>query len=269
MEGKYYLFNPEEILQVLGVEEGQVFCKQYDITEQGNFEGSNIPNLLKCDNAVIKENLITAQKKKLMDYRTSRTFLHTDDKILTAWNGMMISALARAYKVFGDRRYLDEAEKAATFIQTKLTKKDGSLRVRYRKGEGAGNGFLDDYAYFIWGLIELYQTSFKVMYLQNALDLNYRMIKDFWDEDEGGFFLTSNESEPLIHRPKETYDGATPSGNSVAAYNLVRFLEIMGDDSELKNMAESQLQFLNKEIVEYPAGHSFTLLALSLYLKDR
>lgn len=269
VEGKYYLFNPEEILQVLGVEEGQTFCKEYDITEQGNFEGSNIPNLFKCDNAVIKENLITNQKEKLRDYRTSRTFLHTDDKILTAWNGMMISALARAYKVFEERRYLDAAENAVTFIQTKLTKKDGSLMVRYRKGEGAGNGFLDDYAYFIWGLIELYQVSFKVMYLQNALDLNYQMIKDFWDKDEGGFFLTSNESEPLIYRPKETYDGATPSGNSVAAYNLVRLLEIMGDDSGLKNMAERQLQFLNKEIVEYPAGHSFSLLALSQYLKDR
>lgn len=266
VEGKYYLLQPEEIIRVLGKEDGTAFCVQYDITDAGNFEGASIPNLLK--NRYYKQcrKNFYAQKMDIYKYRLGRMPLYKDDKVLTAWNGMMIAAFAYAYKILGERKYLEAAERAAEFIDEKLTRKEGSLRVRYRDLEAAGNGYLDDYSYYVWGLIELHEATYRVTYLQKALDYNLRMIKDFWDEEKGGFFLTSKDSEKLIFRPKETYDGALPSGNSVAAYNLVRLAGKMGS-TELDRMAEKQLQFLTKEAEAHPTGYSFALLALSHYLK--
>jgi uncharacterized protein YyaL (SSP411 family) len=194
--------------------------------------------------------------------------LRTDDKILTSWNGLMISAITQAYKVFRERPMLEAAEMATNFITQNMTRKDGGLRVRYRDREAIGIGFLDDYAFFVWGLIELHEATQKVIYLQSALDFNNRMIRDFWDSNNGGFYMTSVENEKLIYRPKETYDGAIPSGNSVAAYNLVRLARRM-NSVEMEEMAKKQLQFLNKAARTHPAGHSFGLLALAHYLERK
>ena len=268
VEGKYYLFTPGEVEEILGEDEALLFCDNYDITDRGNFEGFSIPNLLRNGNYEQSGGNFSGHRKQLYRYRLNRTELYKDDKILTAWNGMMIAAFAYAHSIFRERKYLDAAVNADRFISERLTRKDRTLRVRYRDNDAAGNGYLDDYAYYIWGLIEIYEATYRTIYLQNALDYNSKMIEEFWDEENGGFYLTSKNAEKLIIRPKETYDGAIPSGNSVAAYNLVRLAKKM-DSKDLDSMAKKQLQFLLREIEPYPAGHSFALLALYEYLRDK
>ncbi len=267
-EGKYYLFTRQEVLDQLKEEKGESFCDSYDITQWGNFEGLNIPNLLRNQKYREAGKMFAWQREILLDYRLDRMNLHKDDKILVSWNGMMIASLAFAARVFNERKYLSAAEKAAGFIDANMTKKDGRLRVRYRNEEAAGNGYLDDYAYYVWGLLELYEITRKVSYLQKALDYNNRMIDDFADEEGGGFFFTSSNSEKLIWRPKETYDGAIPSGNSVAAWNLLRLARKM-DSSELMEKTENQLRFLVHSANRYPAGHCLTLFVLCRYLEGK
>ncbi len=267
-EGKYYLFKKEEVIEQLGEEEGEGFCRSYHITPEGNFEGLNIPNLLYNQDYRKAASRFARQRKTLLDYRRGRMDLYKDDKILTAWNGMMIAALAYSAEVFQERKYLEVAEKANEFLEKKLMKKDGRLRVRYRCRETVGNGYLDDYAYYVWGLLELYETTRKVSYLQKALDCNSRMMEDFADEEGGGFFFTSSGSEKLIWRPKEAYDGAIPSGNSIAAWNMVRLARKM-DSSDLMKKSENHLRFLSGKARRSPLGYSFTLFALSQYLGNK
>ncbi|GAB1475226.1 thioredoxin domain-containing protein [Bacillota bacterium] len=267
-EGKYYVFIRDEIVEQLGEEAGQAFSDAYDINKNGNFEGRSIPNLLHNRNFREGSNIFKSQKEALLDYRTHRMGLHKDDKILTSWNGMMVAAMAFAANVLRERVYLDAAEKAAEFIEKELTKKDGRLKVRYRDRESGGNAFLDDYAFYTWGLLELYETTRKVNYLQKALDFNSRMMAEFTDEKEGGFFFTGVNTEKLIWRPKETYDGATPSGNSIVAWNLFRLANKMSS-AELMEKAEAQLRFLAGKAGSYPQGHSMTLFVMTRYLKDK
>jgi len=267
-EGKYYVFTEQEILEQLGEEKGQPFNNSYDITQRGNFEGKSIPNLLRNQRYRNAAREFADGCKSLLDYRATRMELHRDDKILTAWNGMMIAALANAARVFHDNKYLYVAEMAADFVEKELIKKDGRLKVRYRNREAVGNGNLDDYAYYTWGLLELYETTRKVGYLQKALDCNNRIVTDFVDEDGGGFFFTASNSEKLIWRPKETYDSAMPSANSIVTWNMLRLARKM-DSSHLMEKAESQLRFLASNAGDYPAGHSFTLFALTLYLQNK
>lgn len=264
-EGKFYLFTPTEVAEVLGEEEARVFCDWYDITAAGNFEGLSIPNLLRNPDYRVKQKGVFAHKEKLVRYRKNRMELRTDDKILTSWNGLLIAALAQAYRVFHNRTMLEGAERAAAFIQQSLTRKNGGLRVRFRDREAIGVGFLDDYAFTIWGFLELYEATKKVAYLQSALDYNNRMIEDFRDEEQGGYFLTSIESESLIYRPKETYDGAIPSGNSVAARNLIRLARRM-ESKDLEDLAKEQIGFLQRAAKAHPAGHSMALLAMAEYV---
>lgn len=264
-EGKYYVFSRAEILDRLGEKEGSAFCDAYDISPRGNFEGYSIPNLLYNFSFEDMSERFESQRKTLLTYRAERMSLHKDDKVLTAWNGMMIAAFANAGSVFGQRRYLDAAVNAEKFITEKLVKRDGRLKVRYREQEAAGDGYLDDYAYYVWGLLELYETTKKVGYLQKAIDLNTVILNDFSDEERGGFYFTSFNSEKLIWRPKESYDGAIPSGNSIAAWNMVRLANKMGS-SDLTEKAEAQLRFLAVEAERYPIGHSLSLYLLTKYL---
>lgn len=196
-EGKYYVLSDQEVVEQLGGEAGQAFNESYDITRRGNFEGQSIPNLLRNQNYREASNKFFVQRRMLMNYRIQRMSLHKDDKILTSWNGMMIAAMAFAAGIFRERKYLDAAEKAADFIEKELTKKDCRLMVRYRDREAAGNAYLDDYAFYIWGLLELYETTRKVSYLQKALDCNNRMVADFIDTEEGGFSLRHQTAKNL------------------------------------------------------------------------
>lgn len=256
-EGTFYIWTPLEITSVLGEDEGSRFCKAYGITDKGNFEGKSIPNLIDTG---FTEGFETA-REKLFAARERREHPFKDDKILTAWNGLMIAALAIGYRVLGEPQYQKAAESAVNFISNSLIRSDGRLLARYRDGEAAYPGYVEDYAFLIWGLIELYEATFTLDYLKTALELNTELLRYFWDEDNGGLFQYGSDAENLITRPKEAYDGAVPSGNSVAALNFLRLAHLTGDSS-LEEKSATQLKAFGGSINEAPAGYTFFLMAV-------
>lgn len=266
-EGKYYVFNPPEIIKVLDEKDGMYFNEYFDITPYGNFEGKSIPNLLKNDNYNKTDDKIRDLSEQVLQYRSERLKLHKDDKILTSWNGLMIAALGKAYKVLEDIRYLEYAKKAVNFIFNNLIDENKRLLARFRDEESRHKAYLDDYAFLCFGLIELYESSFDVTFLKKAIELNKDMINFFWDKEKHGFFLYGEDSEKLIARPKELFDGAMPCGNSVAAYNLAKLARITGD-SHLEEMAEKQLNFICGSILSQEINHSFFLMAASFALNE-
>lgn len=263
VEGKFYLLEPLELIKILGIEAGEEFNCYFDITKKGNFEGKNIPNLLKSERV---DNYFEEYKQTVYEYRKNRYALHLDDKILTSWNGLMIAAMCYLYRVTENRRYLDVAIKAQEFILSSLGEGD-TLYVSYRNGNRSQNGFLDDYANVIFALLALYEATLDSNYLEKAKHFCKKTIADFYDNENGGFFLYGEDNEQLIMCPKETYDGAVPSGNSMMAYNLVR-LSAITDDKQYKDLAERQLAFLSAEAGRYPAGHAMFLMALSDYMEQ-
>ena len=254
-EGKFYIFTKKELEKLLGKKEGEYFCHWFQITERGNFEGKNIPNLLRGSGGSISEEA----RQKLYLYRKKRSSLHLDDKILTAWNGLMIGAFAAMYQVFGKEKYRMLAERAFQYLAE--TAGTEGLFVSCRDGKRQGKGFLDDYAFLAFGLLELYGATLKRAYLDQAAHYCRMGLALFEDFKEGGCYLYGKKNESLIVRPKETYDGALPSGNSVMAYNLVKLLQITGD-KEWEPYVKRQMAFLAAAAQEYPAGQSFFLLAV-------
>lgn len=278
VEGKYYVFTPEEIIGVLGQEDGKYFNEYYDITKQGNFEGESIPNRIhvqkeepliesqQANSAVhnLENERITQLRKIIYEYRLHRTKLHKDDKILTSWNGIMIVAFAKAYQILQDDQYLIAAQRADQFLQDKLCK-DDRLFVHYRDGDSIGSGHIDDYAFYIWALISLYEATLELNYLGRAIKYTKVLIEQFFDAKRGGFYLYAEDAEALINRPKEVYDGAIPSGNSVAAYVLLKLADLTGD-VELIQVADKQMEFIARSITDYPSGHCFAMMAVILKL---
>ena len=261
VEGKYYLFEPSEIISVLGEKQGRAFNRYFDITQEGNFEGKSIPNLLK--NKDIDESM-DACLRQIYIYRKKRYQLHLDDKILTSWNALMITAMCQLYRVTGKETYLESAEKAQSFIRKQLYEKD-TLFISYRSGKHTGRGFLEDYAFEVLALLSLYKATFNSDYLKSAEQFCEKAIVEFYDEKQGGFFLYGEENEQLILRPKETYDGAIFSGNSAMAYNLVQLYLHTGKE-QFRQLSERQLAFMSKEAESYPAGYAMFFIALSDYL---
>lgn len=259
VEGKYYVFKPEEVIDVLGIEDGKSFNEQFDITETGNFEGKSIPNLLKNPNPF--QTSFEREFQLLYDYRLKRTKLHKDDKILTSWNGLMIAALAKVARIWNNDRYLDAAKEANNFVKTKLTKPNGSLYVRYREGESIGDGKIDDYAFYAWALLELYETTYELEFLDDCILIVDYIIDHFFDDTNGGCYLYGTDSEMLIQRPKEVYDGAIPSGNSVFAFILSRLYRLTAN-IKWNEICTKQFAFLSGNIKDYPAAYSFSLIAL-------
>ncbi|MGG7173075.1 thioredoxin domain-containing protein [Clostridium neonatale] len=264
-EGKYYVFTPDEIKIILGEEDGNYFNEYYDITDEGNFEGKSIPNLIKNSNYNKKDEKIDVLAQNILDYRNERYSLHKDDKILTSWNGLMIAALSKAYKVLEDEKYLEYAKKAVDFIYNNLVDSKGRLFARYREKESKHKAILDDYAFLTYGLIELYESSYEILYLKKSIDLTEAMIDLFFDEKNAGFFLYGKDSEKLIARPKELFDGAIPSGNSVAAYNLIRLARITGK-SLFEEISKDVLDYIAGSIISEEINHSFFLIASSFAL---
>lgn len=258
VEGKYYVFTREEIKKVLGKKDGEAFCNRYGITRDGNFEGKSIPNLL--ENEKYEQICETGDGAKLYEYRIGRTHLHKDDKILVSWNGLMICACAKAGAALGEKRYVDMAVRAEAFINKHLAD-DGRLLVRYRDGDAAGEGKLDDYACYILALMELYRVTFRTEYLSRAADWAETMLEQFFDWENGGCYLYAKDGERLIVRTKETYDGAMPSGNSVAARVLQQLAQITGE-TKWQEALNKQLRFLAGAMEEYPSGNSFALLTM-------
>ena len=261
-EGKYYVFTPGEIRHVLGPEDGARFCEWYGVDARGNFEGKSIPNLLGNSRFEHTYEMAAPLCARLYDYRIKRASLLKDDKVLVSWNGLMIAALAAAYRALGDGAYLDAAKKAADFIERRLIRPDGRLMVRWRDGHAAGAGIIDDYAFYAFGLLELYRVSLDAGYLKRAADVAGLMMEDFFDAENGGFSLYARGAEELISRPKELYDGAMPSGNAVAALVLVRLSALTGEPV-WADRADRHMRFLAGNIKEYPSGHSFSLYAMA------
>ncbi|MCH8204561.1 MAG: thioredoxin domain-containing protein [Candidatus Hydrogenedentes bacterium] len=277
-EGGTYVWTLDEIAAVLGEERGRVFARAYDFEEGGNYydqatgekTGYNIPRPVKNMKKLASELGLTSAelqdqledaRKRLFEVRQEREQPALDDKILTDWNGLMIAALAKGGRTLAEPIYTEAAAKASAFISTKLRAADGNLLHRYRDGDAAITAQLDDYAYLVWGLLELYEADFDVQSLESAIRLNHRMIDQFWDPAEGGFFLTARGQSELPLRLKEPRDGARPAGNSVAALNLLRIGRITGDE-ELEKKAEMLFKAFERKVRSTPSGFTQLLIAL-------
>lgn len=260
-EGKYYVFNPSEIINLLGEQDGCAFNAYYGITDSGNFEGKSIPNLLNTSELT---NSFDEYLPKISAYRKVRAKLHTDDKILTSWNSLMIAALCSLYRISRKCEYLTAAKKALKFIEGSLGD-DDVLYVSYRNGKQSRKGFLDDYANYIYALLCMYDITFDEKLLDRAKCLNAKAIHNFFDTKNGGFYLYGKENEALISRPKESYDGAIPSGNSLMTHNLVR-LNFLSPSEITKDVLKKQLCFLAGKAKQYPVGSAMFMTALSDFL---
>lgn len=262
-EGKYYTFEYDEVINLLGEENGKLYCKYYDISKEGNFEGKNIPNLIRYDIESIDKDdkkRLEENRQKLFSYREKRTYPHRDEKILTSMNGIMIGALAYGGKVFENSDYINRAKKAADFIITHSIDKDEKLLSTCIEGESYNYGLLEDYAYFVYGLLELYNVTGDLVYFKIGEKLNTDMLDLFWDEEKGGLFYYSDISEKLVLRPKDAYDGATPSGNSIAALNMANLYEITKEQKYLEKGKDIIYAF-GEDINRNPLGHVYLILA--------
>lgn len=274
-EGKFYAWGSDEfrtlLAEVLDAKDVDLVCEYYKITDYGNFEGKNILNTIQVDKAAFCQQhgraieefdrILGLARRTLFQAREKRVHPHLDDKILTSWNGLMIAALAKGAQVLGEKRYVDEATRAVNFILLHMRQRDGRLLARYRDGEAAIPAYLDDYAFFIWGLIELYEATFDPSHLRLALEFTNQMVALFEDSVVGGYFLTGHDSELLLTRPKEIYDGALPSGNSVATENFFRLARLTGNPA-LEQRGDDCLRAFAQEVSRYPAGYTHTLMAL-------
>ncbi len=273
-EGKFYTWTRNEVKQVLGREIGTPFCAYYGVSQHGNFEQDS--SVLHIDSTLEKvsqlygisvEDLkkqLEEGRKKLFFHRERRVKPDRDEKVLTSWNGLMISSLVDGFKVTEKEDYLHAARDGAQFILQKM-KRDGDLLRVYFKGISQVKGYSEDYAFFIQALIDLYECTFDIRWLKEADYLNQKMIERFWDEKEGGFFFTGKGNGAPIARPKNPYDQALPSANSVAVFNLIRLGFLKGDES-LKKMAERILRLFYPFFSKHPLSLPNWLSGLSFFL---
>lgn len=277
VEGLFYLWTKEEIIDALGWEQGCIFADYYHVTAEGNFEyGKSILHTIGRDlrtyaaklhmSETELSGLLAEGRDTLYQVRARRVRPFRDDKILTAWNALMIAALAKAGSVLQRMDCVMAAQSALSFIESCLTRDDGRILARYRDGDAAFFAYLDDYAFLLWAQLELYTATFDLSYLHKAKLLATDMIHLFEDKSTGGFFFTGNDAEKLLIRPKELYDGALPSGNSVAAFALMRLARLSGDESFLYPVEKAFAAF-SDEVRQAPAAYVFFLLALDLFLE--
>jgi uncharacterized protein YyaL (SSP411 family) len=265
-EGKFYTWTIQEIKDILE-EDAYIAIDLFNIKEEGNFleeatghlTGRNIIYLSKLPD--ISPEKLESIRQRLFEYRKKRVHPLKDDKMLTDWNGLMIAALSKAGKAFSTQDYINHAKKAADFIINTMII-DGKLYHLYKDGEVKIEGMLDDYAFFIWGLIELYQATGDLNYLKTALDLTNKSIQLLYDKQNGGFFLS--KSQDLIVTPKESFDGAIPSGNSVMAYNLYRLYLITSNQDFYQKSYETLTAFA-EDIKRLPSYHTMFLITLMMH----
>ena len=260
-EGAYYLFTPEEVAHVLGAEAGRHFCECYDITAEGNFQGKSIPNLLLNNRWNFLPEGYEEYRERLREYRAGRMALLTDGKILLGWNGLMLIALSRAARAFGDRRYLMEAQELAAFLLNNM-REDGRWRARLCDGELRFDASLADHGFLALGLLELYEADFEPRHILDAIEIAGELPERFADE-RGGYFDTPADGEKLLLRPKETQDGALPCGNSAAAVLFDRLFRLTAEE-KWRSLLDGQLAFLKSAAGRYPASCGFGLTALLL-----
>jgi len=260
-EGGYYVFTLDELARLLGADAPR-FCRRFGVTRAGNFaEGETVLSLLDAPDWEAEDAGMDALLGRVYAYRKERAALHRDDKVLTAWNGLAIAALARAGLVFGEGRYLAAAQRAADFLTESLTGADGRLLARWRAGEAAHPGKLEDYAFYAWGLLELYDAVFRTELLERAVQAADVLLEQFFDREQGGFYPYAADGEQLLTRKKDSADGALPSGNGAAGLVLSRLSRLTGEE-RFRAAAEKQLRFLAGAAEAAPTGHSLTLLTL-------
>ena len=275
VEGKFFVWTPAQIQAVLAnKEDARRFCAYYDITEEGNWEGHSIPHTpqslehvaeeMKCSS----EELLTTIERvrpKVYQFRLQRVPPGLDDKVITAWNGMMIGTMAEAARVLGNQRYLVGATRAANFLLTTLSQPGNRLLRTYREGKAHLNACLEDYAYLSEALIDLYEAGGEERYLHEAVCLAERIVEDFSDQDQGGFFTTASDHESLILRSREGPDGATPSGNAVAASALAR-LSFHFNREDFREAATKAIRAYGHQISQIPRGYAKSLMVVDLLL---
>lgn len=281
-EGKFYVWTMAEVREVLGDADAELAAKIFGLAKEGNFAdeatgeltGANVLHLKKPVSSIASDLKMTPEefeaafsriRQRLLAAREKRERPMRDDKVLADWNGYYIAALAANARAFGRSDLTTRARHAADFVLANMRAEDGGLLHSYMDGEAAIPGFLDDYAYIVWGLTELYQACLEPLYLTAALDLAERMLVLFSDSERGGFYLTSKDGEELIHRPKEGSDGAMPSGNSTAAFALAKLGRLTGR-SELEDMAQRTLMAFSKDMDRGPANYCMMLCALDFLL---
>lgn len=277
-EGSYYTWTPAEVSQVLGEEDGAIFCDYYGVTADGNFEGKrSILNVVSTPEKTATrlgltvervESALATGRGKLLDARRKRSRPAVDDKVLASWNGLAISALACAYQALQDDRYLLAAAKAADFVLSRLIKRGRSpmLLRRYRDGDVGIDGNVEDYSFLVAGLLDLYEASFDKKWMSAAIMLADEMVALLWDPDHGGFFMKPPQGELVAI--KEGYDGPTPSGNSVAALDLLRLAEFTGN-KDYREMAETTLKLFAGAMEATPTGYLEMLAAVDFSLGSK
>ncbi|WP_331457663.1 thioredoxin domain-containing protein [Bacillus sp. AM 13(2015)] len=269
-EGQYYVWSKDEIITHLGEELGALFCEVYHITEEGNFEGENIPHTISTSFEDIKASFSiddkTLQSKLqearhiLQSVRQQRPAPLVDDKVLTSWNALMIAALAKAGKVFDAEEAIHMAKQAMSFLETHLIQHE-RLMVRYREGDVKHLGFIEDYAHMLKAYMSLYETTFESDWLEKATAIAENMFELFWDKEKGGFFFSGSDAEALLVREKEVYDGAMPSGNSTALHQLLKLSRMTGRQDWLKTL-EQMFKAFYVDVSSYPSGHTAFLQGL-------
>ena len=267
-EGLFYIWTIQELQSIIGEEDTQFIQNIFNLTPEGNFKdeasgqstGNNIFHLKTPISNSKDLKKISQIREKIFHVREKRIHPLKDDKILTDWNGLMIAAMAKAGVAFQDNVLIESAEKSAKFIFNNLMDKNGRLQKRYRKGISGLDAHLDDYAFFVWGLLELYEATFKIEYLKNAIQLSDIMVSEFWNESSGGFYLGSDQTEKLIVRAMTGYDGAIPSGNSIAAMNLLKLTRITGE-IKWAEMADKTFKVFSNEINRAPSGYTSMVTA--------
>ncbi len=273
-EGIFYTWTPGQVANIIGKDAGEIFCLAYGITPQGNFEdGMSIPHIPMSFEILAGslgmgladlEKLLDDGRKRLLDAREKRVHPLKDDKILTAWSGLMIAALARGSQALGDSSYAHKAAGAVNFILQRMQTETRRLYRRYRQGEVANPGYADDYAFLIWGLLELYETTFDVAYLSEAVRLQEDMSKTFGDAN-GGFYYVGTGGEEMIVREKIIYDGALPSCNSVAAMNLLRLGRMTGNP-EFEKQADLLMTSFSGQVASMPSAYTQFMQAFDFSL---
>ena len=272
-EGKFFVWDMKEIQQTLGEKDAAIFSSYYNITEAGNFEGKNIPNITRSKEEVAKsvgiseselEASLKESRRKLFELRETRIKPDRDEKILTAWNGLMLASFAEAGVILNRPGYTDAARQNAEFVLSNL-RENGMLLRTWKDGRAKFNAYLEDYAFLSEGLLTLFETTGELRWLKEALALTDRMIEEFWDDESGGFFFTGKSHESLIVRSKDYFDNATPSGNSVAANVLLRLGALTGREN-YRNLATAVLREVSDQVRRYPSGFGYALSAVDFLL---
>ena len=276
-EGKFYVWSKKEIVSILGDQvAADIFCDHYGVTEGGNFEGKNILNVrVPVSNVGLRygksqdqvAQIIRDASDKLFASREKRIRPGRDEKILTSWNGLMISGFAKGFGVTGDTKYLQAAKNGVQFIETKIAAGEGKLLRTFKDGKSKLNAYLDDYAFYESGLLDLFAVHSRHEYLDRAIMYTDFMLEHFWDESEETFFFTSDDHEKLIVRTKNFYDLAIPSGNSVAASNLIRLYHYTQNNNYLDS-AVKIMKAAARPAAENPFGFGQMLNAIFLYVKN-